>query len=383
MSWKIPLFDIDFDEKEVQSVVEVLKSKWLTMGEVTIEFERKFADFIGVKYAIAVSNGTAALHLAHRAVGIGPDDEVICPSLTFVATANSILYTGGRPIFADITSTDNLNISPEDIESKITEKTKAITVVHYAGYPCDMDKILQIAQEFGLKVIEDSAHAVGAEYNGKKCGSLVDIGCFSFFSNKNMTSGEGGMVVTNSKELAEKIRLMRSHGMTTLTLDRHKGHAHSYDVVDLGFNYRIDEMRAALGLSQLAKLEMNNERRKSITELYRERLKDVPLLEVPFKDFDFTHKSSYHILPILLNKSVNRKIFMDKMKSEGLQTSIHYPPIHLFKYYKDKFGYKRNELPLTEEISDREVTLPLYPSMRIEQIDFICEKIKEILEESI
>jgi dTDP-4-amino-4,6-dideoxygalactose transaminase len=383
MEWKIPLFDIDFDEREVQSVVEVLKSKWLTMGEVTIEFERKFADFIGVKYAIAVSNGTAALHLAHRAVGIEPGDEVICPSLTFVATANSILYAGGHPIFADITSTDNFNISPEDIESKISEKTKAITVVHYGGYPCDMDIILSIAREFGLKVIEDSAHAVGAEYNGVKCGSLGDIGCFSFFSNKNMTSGEGGMVVTNNKELAEKIRLMRSHGMTTLTLDRHKGHAHSYDVVDLGFNYRIDEMRAALGLAQLAKLEMNNEQRKSITEFYRERLKEISLLEVPFKDFNFEHKSSYHIMPILLEKSVDRKWFMDEMKLKGVQTSIHYPPIHLFKYYKDKFGYKRGELPLTEEISDREVTMPLYPSMGIGQIDFICETIKEILEESI
>ena len=377
MDWKVPLFDIDFDEKEVQSVVKVLESKWLTMGEVTEQFERKFADFIGVKYAVAVSNGTAALHLAHRAVGIAPDDEVICPSLTFIATANSILYAGGRPVFADITSTTDFNISPTAIKSKISGRTKAITLVHYGGYPCDMDKILQVAEEFNLRVIEDSAHAVGAEYNGRKCGSLGDIGCFSFFSNKNMTSGEGGIVTTNSAELAEKIRLMRSHGMTTLTLERHKGHASSYDVVDLGYNYRIDEMRSALGLVQLEKLEHNNRKRKEIVGLYQKRLAGIPKVEVPFTNPCGT--SSYHIFPLLLDADISRGKLMEWLKGRGIQTSVHYPPIHLFDFYRRTFGFKEGLLPITEDVVKRELTLPLYPSMKAQDVHYVCDSIAEYL----
>jgi len=377
MEWKIPLFDVDFDEKEVQAVVKVVESGWLTMGEVTQEFERKFADFIRVKYAVAVANGTAALHLAHGAVGIEADDEVICPSLTFVATANSILYAGGCPIFTDITSTNDFNISPIDIKAKISERTKAITLVHYAGYPCDMDKILSIAEEFGLKVIEDAAHAVGAEYNGRKCGSLGDIGCFSFFSNKNMTSGEGGMVTTNSEELAKKIRLMRSHGMTTLTLDRHKGHASSYDVLELGYNYRIDEIRSAMGMVQLEKLEHNNLRRKEMVALYQKGLAGISKVKVPFANP--CGASSHHIFPLLLDADINRDKLVEWLKVRGIQTSIHYPPIHLFDFYRRTFGFKEGLLPITEDVAKRELTLPLYPSMRAQDVQYVCDSIAEYL----
>ena len=209
MSWKYPLSDIDIDKREIEAVKEVLCLKWLTMGEVTQKFEDEFQKFIGVKHAIAVTNCTAALHLALKGLGIGHGDEVIVPSLTFVATSNAILYVDAKPVFADITSLDNWNISPEDIEKKISSRTKAIIVMHYGGYPCDMDSINYIAEKHNLFVIEDAAHAPGAEYNGKKCGSLSDVGCFSFFSNKNMTTGEGGMITTDDDALANKIRLMR------------------------------------------------------------------------------------------------------------------------------------------------------------------------------
>lgn len=269
LEWTIPLSDIDFDEEEVQAVKRVLRSKWLSMGPVTQQFEEEFAQYLGVQHAFGVSNGTAALHTAHEGVGIKAGDEVITPSLTFVSTANAILYCGAKPVFADITSFDEFNISPEEIMEKITSKTKAITVVHYCGYPCDMDEIQDIAQDHKLTIIEDAAHAPGAEYKGQKCGTIGDVGCFSFFANKNLVTGEGGMIVTDKNTLAEKIRAMRSHGMTTLTWDRHKGHAHSYDVLDRGFNYRISEIASALGMVQLKKLDNNNEKRRRLTNEYK------------------------------------------------------------------------------------------------------------------
>ena len=377
--WKIPLFDTTFDNQELEAVQSVIQSGWLTMGQVTQEFECQFAEYIGVKHAIAVSNGTTSLHLANAVFDIGVGDEVICPALTFVAGSNSIVYTGATPIFADIKSVDDLTISPEDIEAKITPKTKAIQIMHYGGYPCEVNRILTIANKHNIPVIEDAAHTPRAEYNGRQCGTLGAIGCFSFFSNKNMTTGEGGMVTTNNDKLAKKIRLMRSHGMTALTLDRHKGRAHSYDVVELGYNYRIDEIRAALGIVQLAKLEKNVINREKIANHYRSYLKNIPLIHLPFNNIK--QKSAHHIFPILLDKSIDRKGFMDKMKSYGIQTSIHYPSIHLFKYYIDKFGYKIGDLPITEDVSSRELTLPLYPSMSVKQIDFICGAIQEIIGE--
>ena len=253
MTQNISLSDITLDETDISRSLEVLKSKWLSMGPVTQNFEKEFSAYNNVKYSFGVSNGTAALHIAVKELGITHGDEVILPSLTFVATANSVLYCGARPVFADITSYDNFNISPDDILEKISSKTKAIIVVHYAGYPCDMKAILDIAEDHDLKIIEDTAHAVGAEYQGKKCGTIGDIGCFSFFANKNLATGEGGMIVTERDEIAKKIHIVRSHGMTTLTWDRHKGHAYSYDVVDLGYNYRISEIASSLGRKPIEK----------------------------------------------------------------------------------------------------------------------------------
>ncbi len=373
MMWKVPLSDIALQQEEISAVTEVIKSNWLSMGPVTGKFEEEFAEYLGVKHAFAVANCTAALHIAAQILGIGRGDEVIVPSLTFVADANAILYTGATPVFADITSVNDFNISPEDITRKLTEKTKAISVVHYGGYPCDMDAIMEIARNRNLKVIEDAAHAPGAEYKGKKLGTIGDIGCFSFFSNKNMTTGEGGMVVTNDDSLAERIRIIRSHGMTTLTWDRHRGHAYSYDVIELGYNYRINEIASALGLVQLKKLEQHNQKRKEITEKYIERLKDIPFLSIPFQNCE--GKPSYHIFPVLLAEDVSQLKFMETMKQKGIQTSIYYPPIHLFSSYRDKFGFKEGMLPLTEFVGQHEVTLPLYPHMKPEDIDYVCEAI--------
>ena len=371
MEWKIPLADIDMGEEEIEEVVKVLRSKWLSMGPVTQRFEEEFANYLGVKHAFGVSSGTAALHIAHKVLGIGLRDEVIVPSLTFVATANSVLYCGAKTVFADITSLDNFNISPDDILEKITSKTKAITTVHYGGYPCDMNAIMAIAEDYNLKVIEDAAHAPGAEYKGRKCGTIGDIGCFSFFANKNLVTGEGGMIVTNDDSLAEKVRIMRSHGMTTLTWNRHKGHAHSYDVVDIGFNYRINEMASALGLVQLKKLDKNNEKRREIVEEYRKRLKAISDISIPFENHE--EKYSYHIFPILLAEDIARNEFIDKLKEKGIQTSIHYPPIHLFTYYRKMFGFKEGGLSKTEYVGEHEVTLPLHPLLREKEVKYIEE----------
>ena len=377
MDWKIPLADIDFDSREEAAVLEVIRSRWLTMGGVTQAFEEEFASFIGAHHAIAVANATAALHLACLGVGIGPGDEVIVPSLTFVATANAIRYTGATPVFVDIESEQDLDISVRTIEQKLTNKTRAIMVMHYGGYACDMPAILKLARTKGLKVIEDAAHAVGSEIEGRKTGIWGDVGCFSFFSNKNMTTGEGGMIVTNDETAASKMRILRSHGMTSMSWDRHKGHAWSYDVVELGYNYRMDEIRAALGRVQLSKLEKNNERRRALTMLYREQLEElVPTVVVPFKESRGT--SACHLLPILLPVGYDRNSFMEHMKSNGVQTSIHYPPIHQFKKYTE-VGEVLYYLPVTEDVARREVTLPLYPGLSDENIAYVVQTVRSAI----
>jgi len=366
MDWRVPLADLDFDSRESRAVLDVLQSRWLTMGAVTQEFEKAFANFVGVRHALAVTNATAGLHLACLSLGLGPGDEVIVPSMTFVASVNAILYTGAQVRFADIIGLDELNVSPTEIERQITSKTRAVLVVHYGGYACRMSEIIALASKHGLAVIEDAAHAPGAWLEAKHLGAWGDVGCFSFFSNKNLSTGEGGMVITQRDDLMEKIRLLRSHGMTSLTWDRHQGHAYSYDVVELGFNYRIDEIRAALGMVQLDKLVANNGRRKEITQRYWRDLGESGL-GFPFRDA--AGSASYHIFPLLLPEGVNRRSFIDQMRSAGVQTSIHYPPVHQFTYYRNHFPGV--SLPLTEKAAGREVTLPLYPGMREDQIDLV------------
>jgi dTDP-4-amino-4,6-dideoxygalactose transaminase len=374
MDWRIPLADIDFDSREEAAVLEVLQSRWLTMGAVTQAFEEDFASYVGARHAIAVANGTAALHLACLGVGLDPGDEVIVPSLTFVATANAIRYTGAIPIFADIEGEQDLNISVSSIEQKLTDRTRAIMVMHYGGYACDMPAIMKLAKTHGLMVIEDAAHAIGSEIEGRKTGIWGDVGCFSFFSNKNMTTGEGGMIVTNDDAAASKMRILRSHGMTSMSWDRHKGHAWSYDVVELGYNYRMDEIRAALGRVQLSKLEQNNDRRRALSALYREQLEElIPTIVVPFIKPRGT--SACHLFPILLPVGYDRNSFMEHMKTNGIQTSIHYPPIHKFQKYSEG-GEPHYNLHVTEDVAQREVTLPLYPGLTDENVAYVAQAVR-------
>jgi dTDP-4-amino-4,6-dideoxygalactose transaminase len=367
MKWKITLCEPDIGQEEIEAVTNVLKSKWLTMGGVTQRFEKAFAEKLGVKYAFAVTNCTVALHIANVALGIKSGDEVICPALTFVATANAVRYTGADVIFVDSISENDLTIDPEDVETKITDKTKAVIVVHYGGFPCNMDKIMEIAKKYNLKIVEDCAHAPLAWWKFKNktkkyIGSIGDIGCFSFFSNKNMITGEGGMITTDSDGLAEKIKLLRSHGMTTLTYDRHKGHASGYDVIMLGYNYRIDEMRSALGLVQLKRLKKNNQKRREIYRWYADAFQDNDNIIIPFIDRNL-EQATPHIMPVIIKN--NYQEIKQRLANAGIQTSKHYDLIPTFTLYKEskfksKIKYIKNIL-----------TLPMYPGMKKRDVEYI------------
>ena len=377
MKWRYPLSDIDLGREEEREVLKVLRSKWLSTGPVTERFEKAYSHYLGGGFAVAVSNGTAALHLALACMDLRQGDEVILPSLTFVATANAVLYVGGIPIFADIVSTDDLNISPEEIEKKVSKRTKAIVVMHYGGYPCDMESILAIAKQHRLHVIEDAAHAPGSEYHGEKCGTLGVMGCFSFFSNKNLVTGEGGMVFTRNQAFAERVRTMRSHGMRALSWDKYRGHLSTYDIGDLGYNYRTTEIQSALGLVQLKKLDRNNQKRRKLVEAYRRELRETEGISIPF--LKYGTGPSYHLFPVLISPSIQRDKVMDELRGHGIQTSIHYPPVHLFSLYRRQFGYKKGMLPKTEEVSRREVTLPLHPGMEREDVKWIVGKLNDVI----
>jgi dTDP-4-amino-4,6-dideoxygalactose transaminase len=378
MNWRVPLADVNLGLEEENAVLSVLRSGWLTMGGVTQAFEQEFAAFVGSKHAIAVNNATAALHLACMAIGLKTGDEVIVPSLTFVASANAIRYTGAKTIFADIESEDWLCICPNAIEEQITERTKAIMVMHYAGFACDMPAVLRIAKKHGLAVIEDAAHAVGSSLEGKALGTWGDVGCYSFFGNKNMTTAEGGMLVTNDDQIAEKAKILRSHGMTTLTWDRYKGHASTYDVVDLGYNYRLDEIRSAIGREQLKKLPVGNARREILVRQYRNAFSElVSTLGLPFAEKRGI--SSQHIFPVLLPEGIDKDAFRDLLKQDGIQTSFHYPPVHTFEIYRDSSQNFAEKLWMTENVAKREVTLPLFPGMTDSQQLLVIESVVRAL----
>ena len=370
MNWQVPLFDPDLGPEEEQAVVDVIRSKWLTMGDRTKEFERRFAEETGVPVAVACNSATAGLHMALAALDVGPGVDVVVPSLTFVATANAVRYCGARPVFADVASLDDWNVDAASIERVLTPATKAIVVVHYAGYACDMPSIMALAARRGLAVVEDVAHAPCASLDGTALGAWGDLGCFSFFSNKNMTTAEGGMVTTRRPELADKLGWLRSHGMTTLTLDRHKGHAFGYDVVALGFNYRMSELNAALGLVQLKYVRERNARRGTLVAAYRERLAHLPGLGMPFSAF--RGAPAFHLMPVLLPKATGRFEVMTAMREAGVQTSIHYRPVDTFTAYVKAGLGPSTQVPLAHVIGERVVTLPLFPSMSIEQVDLVC-----------
>jgi dTDP-4-amino-4,6-dideoxygalactose transaminase len=373
--WQVPLADVPVGEELVDDVLAVVRSGWWSMGPRVEEFEQAFAEFTGASHAIAVANGTAALHLALLAAGCGEGDEVVLPSLNFVAAANAIVHTGAAPVFCDIAGPDNLNLDPADVEAALSERTKAILVLHYGGHPCDMDTVLALAERRGLVVIEDAAHAPGATYHGRACGTLGAIGCFSFFSNKNLPVGEGGMIVTDDDELAARLRLLRSHGMTSLTWDRHRGHASSYDVVLPGFNYRLDEVRAVIGLAQLRRLSEENAARAEVVARYREMLDGANGLTMPFEPLE-GEEPSHHLAVAVLPQGADRDAIRSALAERGIQTSVHYPPIHGFTAYRDP---SRRAVPQTDAVAERILTLPLYGGLTAEQVEAVTDGLLQTL----
>jgi dTDP-4-amino-4,6-dideoxygalactose transaminase len=373
--YQVPLFDLNYGREEEEAVVQTLQSRWISMGPKVAELEAAFAAALGAPHALAVTNCTAALHLAMLVMNIGPGDEVIVPSLTFVATVNAIRYVGATPVFADIAGPADLNLDPAGLEALITSRTRAIVVMHYGGFPCAMDEIGAIARRHQLLIVEDACHGPLSEYGGHKLGAIGDVGCFSFFSNKNISTGEGGMFLTRHGEYHRRGQLLRSHGMTTLSHERSRGHATSYDVVELGYNYRLDDIRAALALVQLKKLRPDLERRARVRERYLQRLAGVGGLVVPFAG----HQGfvSNYIFPVVLRDGGpgRREAIRQQLQKAGIQTSVHYPAVHRFSIH----SRTPVALPHTEHAADHVITLPMYAGLALELVDFIADQLQEAL----
>jgi dTDP-4-amino-4,6-dideoxygalactose transaminase len=379
--WRIPLSDLDYGSEEAAAVQRVIASKWLSMGPEVEAFEQEFAAMQAAKHTSAVSSATAGLHLALLALGVGPGDEVIQPALNFVAAANMTVAIGALPVFADICSLSEPTIDPNEVERLISPRTKAVVVMHYGGSLCRMAELIELCAAHGIVIIEDACHAVGVTYhdarnrwpNGIMAGSIGDISAFSFFSNKNIASGEGGMVVTNRGDLAERVRLLRSHGMTTLTWDRHKGHAGSYDVLNPGYNYRLDELHAALGRVQLKKLARNNQRRRERLALYREAMRSLGGWTMPFADT--IEHSSGHLMVIVAPNPDIRERAVQALRESGIQSSMHYPCVADFTGFT---GSSEQSLELTKQFTQRAITLPLFPTLHADWINEIVEVLRAV-----
>jgi dTDP-4-amino-4,6-dideoxygalactose transaminase len=375
--WLVPLTDIAMPEQDVQAVMECLASGWLTMGPRTKAFEQALAGYVGTPHAVTVSSGTAALHLACLAAEIGAGDEVIVPAFTFVASASAPRYAGAEPVLCDVLGPQDFNIDPEDAARRITPRTRAIIAVHFCGYPADVAALRALCDERGLLLIEDCAQAIGAHVDdtGRQVGTVGELGAFSFFSKKQLCVGEGGMVTTADEQLATSVRLLRSHAMTSSTWDRHRGHDPSYDVVDVGFNYRLDEPRAALGLSRLGRLQEDISARRAIVRAYRERLAEVPGVELAF-DAQAVERSSHFAFPVLLRDRQARDRFRDALKAEGVQTTW-YPALHSFTEYR-RFA-PGGGLPGATEVADRHCALPLSSTMDEATVDTVVNVVRAAL----
>lgn len=372
--WRVPLTDIAMPEQDVQAVLDCLRSGWLTMGPRTQAFEAALADSVDSPHAVAVSSGTAALHLACQAAGLGPGDEVIVPALTFVASASAPRYVGAQPVLCDVGGPHDFNIDVQDAAARITPRTKAIVAVHFLGYPADVIALRELCDEHGLVLIEDCAEAIAAQVDdsGRQVGTVGDLGAFSFFSKKQLCVGEGGMVTTAQEQLAAKVRQLRSHAMTSGTWDRHRGHDPAYDIVDIGFNFRIDEPRAALGLSRLPRLHEDIRRRRAIVRSYREQLLGTPGIELAWSETD-VERSSHFAFPVLLADRDARDAFRAQLKQDGVQTTW-YPALHSFTDYR----HLRPDggLPGAEQAADRHCALPLSCTMDEDAVAIVVETVR-------
>ena len=365
--WRVPLADVVIDAAEIERVADTYRSGWLSMGPRTEELEAALRAYTRSPHVLATANCTAALHLACMACELGEGDEVVVPSLSFVATANAIRYTGATPVFADIAALDSPWLSAAAAEAALTERTKAIMTMSYGGHPGETDALAELAERRGLLLLEDAAHGLGGSSGRGPLGTIGIAGAYSFFSNKNLPVGEGGALVSRDDAIAERARLLRSHGMTTLTWDRHRGHSFGYDVVDLGFNYRIDEARATLATARLERLDADNVKRGKLDGAYREALADVDGV-APTMPPPVAGASAHHVFTVVLDQGIDRDALRASLAEAGVQTSMHYPPIHLFSIYEGDW-----DLPLTEDYAGRAVTLPLFPHMTVAQLELVVE----------
>ncbi len=369
------------NEEEINIVGDILRSGWLTTGPKVKEFEEKFANYVNAGYAVALNSCTGAMHCALLALGIKKGDEVITSTLTFAATGHVIQYVGAKPVLVDIKK-DTYNIDPEEIKNKITKNTKAVISVDYAGQPCDYDEILKIANEYNLYTIDDSAHAVGAEYKGKKIGTLCDVTCFSFYAIKNMTTGEGGMATTNNDNFANKIRKFSYFGISK---DAWKRYAHGgkwyYEIEDLGYKYNMMDIQAVMGLKQLEKVDGFNEIRRNYAKYLTDKLSKIPEIQIPIEKNNLKHVR--HLYPIVVKTEmlkIDRNKFIDALNAENIGTSVHFIPLHRHPYYQKTFGYKVGDFPVADYVYERFISLPLYPKITERDLDNVVDAVKKIVE---
>jgi len=372
MRWRVPFFDLKLTKSEVESVMRILEKGWLSEGRQTRSFERALEEYLGGGHVVATSSATAALYLALLALGIGPRDRVIVPSLSFVACANVVVRLGGVPVFVDIASAEQPVIDPSEVE-RHAASARFVMPVHYGGYPAPMREIRDIARAHDMLVVEDAAHALGARLGRRSLGTLGDAGCFSFYANKNLGVGEGGAVWCRTKGLADKVRTLKNHGITRSTWERHARGTGEYDVLAAGLNFRMDEVKAALGCALLKRYESRQARRQKLVERYMRNLSNIKRLTVPFGKA--AGESAHHLFVVLFEDSKARDMVRRRLERSGVQTSIHYRPIHTFSFY----AQKRWKLPKTEEFFSRALSLPLYPTLGLSQVDMICEIIGEML----
>ena len=377
---RIPFFKPSIDRSDVEAVVESLQSGWLTSGPNVKELERELADYCGARYVNAVNSCTAALHLALRAWDIGPGDEVIVPVYTFVATANVAVHTGATPVFVDVRESD-ANIDPEQIEAAITARTKVIVPVDFAGEPCRMDEIQDIARRHGLKVLSDAAHSVGSNYGERPVGSIADATAFSFYATKNMTTGEGGALATDDGELSDRVRMLTLHGITRDGWNRYaSGGTWKYDIADFGFKDNLTDLAASLGRKQLARLDEFNEKRARIVQRYFANLRDEEHLTLP--GFDEANHRAWHLFVVRVKNEqtpVQRDEVIERLAARGIQTSVHFIPLHYFTAYEKLGRWKRGDFPVAERFFEGAISLPLFPDVTDDEVDEVCGALREIL----
>jgi len=373
----IPYGKQSIDDRDIRAVVDALRSDFLTTGPKIAEFEQCVADYVGAEYGVAVANGTAALHCAMNAIGIKPGDEVIVPVITFAATANCVIYQGGTPVFVDVVP-ETLLINPEEVEKKITDKTKAIVSVDFAGQPCDYDRLQAIVQKFGLYLVSDSCHALGAEYKNNRLGSFSDLTVFSFHPVKHITTGEGGMIVTNNSDLCKKMKRFRNHGIDLDVRQRQALESWNYQVTDLGYNYRLTDIQCALGLSQMKKLSLFLKKRRKIAAQYEKAFCSVKEITPLHVENNILH--AYHLYVIRVQEGLDRKKIFQKLRNDGIGVNVHYIPLHYHPFYQKKLACRKGNFPVAERVYEEIISLPIFPEMTDDEVKSVIDSVKASIE---